>query len=59
MPTKISWVIKKTLILPQNEDIILNSLTQTREKWHSMVKKNTWMREIFVIIMTTIVKVLL
>ena len=37
MSTKISWVIKKTLILPQNEGIILNSLAQTKGKWHSMV----------------------
>ena len=30
-------IIEKTLTLFEHEDIILNSMTQTREKWDSLV----------------------
>ena len=29
-------IIGKTLTMPKQEDIILNSMTQTKEKWNSL-----------------------
>ena len=38
-------IIGKTLTLPKHEDIIINSMTQTREKWNSLALSRTdfWM----------------
>ena len=33
----LTAVIEKTLTLPKHEDIMLHSMTQTREKWQSIV----------------------
>ena len=31
------WIIEKTSTLLKHEDIILNSMSQTKEKWDSLV----------------------